>query len=61
MRTYLLCQVVQLFPSVVDELVDDHNLLSINCRFLQLAHQRSNVLDLLIQRVHAAFLRTHRP
>jgi hypothetical protein len=59
---YLLCQIVQLFPSIIDEPVDDKNLLAVNSRLLQLGHQRRNVLDLLVDRSHiAAVLPTHRP
>jgi hypothetical protein len=59
---YLFCQIVQLFPSIVDELVNDNNLLAVNSRLFQLRHQCRDVLDLLVDRGHiAAVLPTHRP
>lgn len=51
---YLLSQVMQLLASVVDELVNNDNLLSVNGRNLQLPHQRYDVPNLLVYR----FLRT---
>jgi hypothetical protein len=58
-RTYLFCQIVQLLPTVVDELVDNDNLFSIDGRLLQLAHKCRNVPNLFVQRAHTAILRTH--
>jgi hypothetical protein len=50
---------VQLLASIVDELVDNDNLFSVDSRLLQLAHERRDVLNFLVQRVHAAILSTH--
>jgi hypothetical protein len=37
-KAYLFCQIVQLLPTIVDELVNENDLFSINGRLLQLAH-----------------------
>lgn len=58
---YLFCQIVQLLTPIINELVNYNNLLAIDGRLLQLAHQRRDVSDLLIQRSPATLGRTHRP
>jgi hypothetical protein len=46
----MFCQIMQLLTAVVDELMNENDLLTIDGRLLELNHQCGDILDLLVQR-----------
>jgi hypothetical protein len=47
-HAYLFWEVVQLLPSIVDELVYVDDLLAVNGSCLEFSHQRRNIPNLLV-------------
>ena len=58
-KKYLFCQIVQLLATFVNELVNDNNLLAVDSRLFQLAHQCRDVFDLLIEGCPSTLRCTH--